>query len=144
MLRHATGRYVVRLFLAKLGEKRSSPERSFRTYTARSSMSTGSSVRERQEQRKARALALGALDLAHAFLLRGDYYVVGATAKTDGELARRFAKVFYEELMPSEGQDVPGAWHRAYPQVLNDLPSSLNPQLRLLPLYSRQVRGVRV
>ncbi|MFY0535882.1 CHAT domain-containing protein [Nannocystis pusilla] len=80
----------------------------------------------------------GGISLAHAFLLRGARYVVGAIEDVDGEVARAFASRFHRALAVEGLAGAPEAWREAYLAASGEFSSpSLARQLRRLRLYAR-------
>lgn len=79
----------------------------------------------------------GGLGLAHAFLLRGARFVVGASDDVDGWVAQTFAAHFYRELADHDLADVPRAWQAAYLATRDAIPPDLAASLHMLRLYAR-------
>lgn len=79
----------------------------------------------------------GGLGLAHAFLLRGARFVVGASDDLDGWVAQTFAAHFYRELSDHHLADVPRAWQAAYLATRDAIPPDLAASLHMLRLYTR-------
>lgn len=78
----------------------------------------------------------GGLNLAHAFLLRGARTVIGSVRDIDATVTRSFAAGFYRQLQSVDPADVARAWRAAYLDARAALAPSLQPDLRLLRLYT--------
>jgi hypothetical protein len=79
----------------------------------------------------------GGISLAHAFLLRGSRFVVGPVDDIDGEVARRLAVRFYEELGGGDLTDVATAWRAAYQWTRATIRQGDLKHLRMLRLHAR-------
>lgn len=78
----------------------------------------------------------GGLNLAHAFLVRGARFVIGAERDIDAGVTRTFAQHFYRELAAGDPVDVAEAWRAAYLAARTSLAPSLQADLRMLRLFT--------
>lgn len=78
----------------------------------------------------------GGLNLAHAFLVRGARFVIGAERDIDAGVTRTFAQHFYRELAADDPVDVAEVWRTAYLAARTSLEPSLQADLRMLRLFT--------